>query len=70
MLAPLLRGDHEQFLQSVLENGNANNVCGLYPLYAALRAFGYESGTAAGYAQCDADETGTSIVSIGGILFK
>ena len=70
MLDLLLDGDPEGFLAEMNENGNANNVCGLYPLYIALRAFSFEGGTAAGYAQCDADEDGTSIVSIGGILFK
>ena len=47
---------------------DARRLCGLPPIYMALRYLERASGEAAGYAQCPADEAGGSIVSIAGVL--
>ncbi len=70
LLGRLAAGDAEGFLDSILRGENANNVCGTYPLYLALRALGNFSGERAGYAQCPADEAGTSLVSVAGMVFN
>ncbi|MGD1995059.1 MAG: hypothetical protein PVI59_17850, partial [Anaerolineae bacterium] len=46
------------------------NVCGLPPIYLMLRALGSVTGELVAYDQCPADEEGTSLVSICGVLFR
>lgn len=70
LIEHLSRGDSKAFLHEILSVQNANNVCGTYPLYLALEAFGFESGEKTGYDQCPADELGTSLVSVGGMIFR
>jgi len=70
LLSHLQAGRSAEFLAEILNDNNASNVCGTYPLYLSLQAFGYTEGYPAGYEQCPADDEGTSIVSIGGILFR
>ncbi len=70
LLDHLVSGDSEGFLRQIRAIDNANNVCGTFPLYLAMQAFGFTSGDVHGYQQCPADEAMTSIVSIGGIVFR
>jgi len=44
-------------------------ISGLPPTYVALRLMGAVEGELAGYAQCPADDEGTSVVSICGMVF-
>lgn len=69
LMSHLAAGSPTAFLEEILAIENANNVCGTYPLYLALQAFGFTHGEPAGYDQCPADEEGKSIVSIGGMIF-
>ncbi len=66
----LATGDAQQFISSLLNEYEPNNVCGTFPTYLALRLMGEVKGEKVGYAQCPADEAGTSIVSVGGVVFR
>ncbi len=63
-------GDAEGFLAAIRRAGDRNNVCGVPPIYLALRMLGATQGEAVAYEHCAADEQGTSIVSAGGIVFR
>jgi hypothetical protein len=49
---------------------NKNNICGFAPIYYTLRALSKATGTAVSYDMCEADEGGTSVVSICGVAFS
>ena len=46
------------------------NVCGLSPIYLALRLLGQTTGQRAGYERCPADQEGGSWVSVCGVLLE
>ncbi|HYL97698.1 MAG TPA: AmmeMemoRadiSam system protein B, partial [Blastocatellia bacterium] len=58
--------DAEGFLSAIRAIEDRNNVCGVSPIYLALKALGQGEGYSHGYNRCPADETGTSLVSICG----
>jgi AmmeMemoRadiSam system protein B len=64
------RGDAETMFMQVKKEGDRRRICGLPPIYIALRFLGETSGIACGYAQCPADEQGTSFVSICGLVLS
>ncbi|MCB9135986.1 MAG: AmmeMemoRadiSam system protein B [Anaerolineales bacterium] len=66
----LAKGDTRTFINKLLTDYEPNNVCGTFPAYLALRMMGDVKGEQVGYAQCPADEEGTSIVSVGGVVFR
>jgi AmmeMemoRadiSam system protein B len=66
----LSTGDSQTFIAKLLTDYESHNVCGTFPMYLALRMMGDVVGEKAGYAHCLADESGTSIVSVGGMVFK
>jgi MEMO1 family protein len=66
----LSTGDSDRFISALLTDYEPNNVCGTFPTYLAMRMMGEVRGEVTGYAQCPADEAGTSIVSVGGVMFK
>ncbi len=47
-----------------------NNVCGLPPIYLALRLLGETAGETVAYDQCPADEENTSWVSVAGMVWR
>jgi AmmeMemoRadiSam system protein B len=63
-------GDAQALLQQVKQQGSQRRICGLPPVYVALQILGQTQGSVAGYAQCPADNRGTSLVSICGILLR
>ncbi|MGB3903626.1 MAG: AmmeMemoRadiSam system protein B, partial [Anaerolineae bacterium] len=67
LMASICDGDEEAFFQQVREEKDRRRICGLSPIYMALRLLGDTRGVVTGYAQCPADEQGTSFVSICGI---
>lgn len=83
LLAQLLAGNAAGFFAEILRVENANNVCGVLPIYLLLRtlagagaAGGRAPLTAAvwpvtgeltGYAVCPADEHDTSVVTVAGV---
>ncbi len=74
LLERLRAGDADGFYQSIKAVGNANNVCGLSPIYLALRLLKNGDGRPLtgeqfGYAVCPADGHNTSVVTIAGMTF-
>jgi AmmeMemoRadiSam system protein B len=68
LISAIARGDAEGMFQQVKKEGDRRRICGLSSIYLALRLLGKTSGDVTGYAQCPADEQGTSFVSICGIV--
>lgn len=62
-------GDATGFFRVIADVGDRYNICGLPPLYLALHLMGGGNGELVGYAQCPADDDGTSLVSICGMVF-
>lgn len=67
LMSAIARGDAEEMFRQVKKEGDRRRICGLSAIYLALRLLGKTGGDITGYAQCPADEQGTSFVSICGI---
>jgi len=61
-------GDPETFYALSREESDNRHLCGLPPIYMALRLLGNVRGESLGYTQCPADIHGGSLVSIAGVL--
>jgi hypothetical protein len=70
LLAAVCAGDHADFFAQIRDEGDRRNVCGLPPIYLALRLLGEARGRPVGYAQCPADPQGTSFVTIAGVILE
>lgn len=70
LIAAMRAGDAGQFFGAIRQVQNANNVCGVAPIYLTLRLLGRSQGAQAGYALCPADAQNTSVVSVTGMMFK
>lgn len=70
LIAAMCAGDAGQFFGAIRQMQNANNVCGVAPIYLTLRLLGTSQGEQAGYAVCPADEENTSVVTVAGMIFK
>ncbi|MFN2226074.1 MAG: AmmeMemoRadiSam system protein B [Anaerolineae bacterium] len=70
LLAAVYAGDHADFFAQIRDEGDRRNVCGLPPIYLALRLLGQVRGRPAGYAQCPADPQGLSFVTIAGVILE
>lgn len=68
VLATISRGDAEAFLDLLVREGDRYRVCGLPPIYLALRIMGPVRGEVVGYRQCPAP--GDSVVSVAGLLLS
>lgn len=64
------RGDAAGFFAALRQVEDRNNVCGLPPIYLALRYLAPTSGRVVAYDQCPADEEGTSWVSVAGVVWE
>jgi AmmeMemoRadiSam system protein B len=62
-------GDAEGFFQAIRRVEDRWNVCGLPPIYLALRVMEPVRGQQVAYERCPADKDGTSLVSICGMGF-
>jgi len=74
LLHHMRNGDGEGFFSAIRQVQDANNVCGLAPIYLTLRTLNANPATPlrgypTGYATCPADEDGTSVVTVGGMIF-
>lgn len=67
-ISTICEGDAEAFFDGSRRELDARRLCGLPPIYLALRYLEDARGEALGYAQCPADGAGTSVVSIAGVL--
>ena len=64
-------GDAEGFLQGIRSEQDQRRICGLTPIYMALRVLGDGvSGKVAAYDQCPADPMGGSLVSVAGVIWQ
>jgi AmmeMemoRadiSam system protein B len=63
------RGDEAGFFRAIQRVRDRNNVCGVTPIYLTLRTLDHPQGEQVGYAVCPADDQGTSIVTICGMMF-
>lgn len=63
-------GDAAGFFAEIRRTKDRNNVCGVSPIYLALRALEPTAGEPVGYELCPADEQGTSVVSICGLVWR
>ncbi|MBE0696555.1 MAG: AmmeMemoRadiSam system protein B, partial [Anaerolineaceae bacterium] len=69
LIAAMCRADAEGFYNAIRRVQDANNVCGVAPIYLTLRLLSPKRGERRGYAVCPADEKKTSVVTICGITF-
>ena len=70
LIERMCAGDAEGFFTAIKRDGDRRNVCGLPPIYLALRMLSPVQGEPVAYDRCPADANGTSLVSICGILFQ
>jgi AmmeMemoRadiSam system protein B len=68
LIERICSGDAEGFFEAIKQEGDRHNVCGLPPIYIALRLLEQVQGERVAYDRCPADENGTSLVSICGVL--
>ena len=70
LLAHMAAGEPEGFYQRIRGVQDRHNVCGVTPGYLALKILGEGiRGQRLAYDTCPADETDTSAVTIGGLVF-
>lgn len=74
LIAHMVNGDVERFWGAIHQVKDANNVCGVSPIYLTMRTLGASHdaairGQPIGYATCPADDQGTSVVTVGGMIF-
>ncbi len=62
-------GNAAGFLENIRRVDDRNNVCGVPPIYLALRLLQPVQGELVAYDRCPADRQGTSLVTICGIVF-
>lgn len=70
LISAICAGDAAGFFKQIKDEGDRRHVCGLAPIYWALRLLGPSKGTPTGYDQCPADNKGHSFVSICGIVLS
>jgi hypothetical protein len=63
-------GDARGFFRAIERVKDRNNVCGISPIYLAMRMLGKVTGEQVGYDRCPADGEGTSFVSVCGVVFE
>ena len=70
LIERICAGDAQGFFAAIRREGDRRNVCGLSPIYLALRMLSPIQGEQVAYERCPADKDGTSFVSVCGILFR
>jgi AmmeMemoRadiSam system protein B len=70
LIERMCAGDAAGLLDEVQRVDDRNNVCGVTPIYLALRMLGPVRGELVTYDLCPADGRGTSFVSVCGIVFE
>lgn len=70
LIERMAAGDAAGFFEEIRRTKDRNNVCGVSPIYLALRILEPTTGEKVDYALCPADEQGTSVVSICGLLWR
>jgi len=70
LIERICAGDAEGFFAAIKRDGDRRNVCGVPPIYLALRLLSPVQGERVAYARCPADENGASLVSVCGVVFR
>ena len=70
LIERICAGDAQGFFTAIQGDGDRHNVCGLPPIYLALRLLSQVHGEQVAYDRCPADQQGTSLVSVCGIVFN
>jgi MEMO1 family protein len=70
IMRQMCAGDAAGFFAAIQRVGDRHNVCGLPPVYVALRLLAPATGERVAYDRCPADEEDTSFVSVGGVIFE
>jgi len=65
----ITRGEAEDFFAEINGEGDRRRICGMPPIYLALRILSGVEGFPTGYAQCPASQDGGSLVSICGMIY-
>ena len=68
--AAIAQGSADALLAELVTCQDENRICGLPPIYLALRYLGKSRGELSGYAHCPADPQGQSLVSIAGFWLE
>lgn len=63
-------GDAERLFKLIRAEGDRRRICGLPPIYLALRYLNGTRGTQAGYDRCPADSQNGSLVSVCGVVWE
>ncbi len=67
LITAITRGQPGAFLHQIKAEGDRRHICGVAPIYLALRLLEPVRGEPAGYAQLPADGQGNSFVSVCGV---
>ncbi len=70
LMTRMCQGDAEGFLALIREEGDRRHICGLPPIYLALRLLGPVTGHVVAYDHAPADSEGASFVSFCGIVWE
>ncbi len=70
LLSAVYAGDATAFFNTLKVEGDRRRVCGLPPIYLALRLLENTGGQPAGYAVCPADPQGLSFVTVAGAVLR
>ncbi len=70
LLEQICAGDAAGFFAAIQHEGDRYSICGLPPIYLALRLLQPVQGEKIAYLRCPADEGGMSWVSVCGIVFR
>lgn len=70
ILGKMRSGDAQGFFEALRRVQDENNVCGLPPVYLALRVLAPATGETVAYDQCPADDENTSWVSVAGVVWR
>jgi AmmeMemoRadiSam system protein B len=70
LLNRMCTGDEQGFFEAIKRVEDDNNVCGAVPIYMTMRLLSPVQGERVAYDLCPADEQGTSLVSICGVVFN
>jgi AmmeMemoRadiSam system protein B len=69
LISHMCAGDAGAFFAAIQHDGDRYNVCGLPPIYLALRVLSPVQGERVAYDRCPADADGTSLVSVCGVVW-
>ncbi|MFQ5593384.1 MAG: AmmeMemoRadiSam system protein B [Anaerolineae bacterium] len=69
LIGAMCNGDAEAFFGLVRAAGDRYRICGLPPIYLAMRYLDGAHGTRAGYDRCPADPQNGSLVSVCGVVW-